>query len=83
MKIDKEMEKKFLYSSRDITFVIGGSYGFGNTVYERANDKISLSKMTFSHQLCRVIFLEQLYRMFTIIKGEPYHHEWKKHTNMQ
>ena len=69
------MEKKFLYSSRDITFVIGGSYGFGNAVYERADDKISLSKMTFSHQLCRVIFLEQLYRMFTIIKGEPYHHE--------
>ena len=71
----RQMEKKFLYSSRDITFVIGGSYGFGNAVYERANDKISLSKMTFSHQLCRVIFLEQLYRMFTIIKGEPYHHE--------
>jgi 23S rRNA (pseudouridine1915-N3)-methyltransferase len=70
-----QMEKKFLYSSRDITFVIGGSYGFGNAVYERADDKISLSKMTFSHQLCRVIFLEQLYRMFTIIKGEPYHHE--------
>ena len=71
----RQMEKKFLYSSRDITFVIGGSYGFGNAVYERADDKISLSKMTFSHQLCRVIFLEQLYRMFTIIKGEPYHHE--------
>lgn len=70
-----QMEKKFLYSSRDITFVIGGSYGFGNAVYKRADDKISLSKMTFSHQLCRVIFLEQLYRMFTIIKGEPYHHE--------
>ena len=71
----RQMEKKFLYSSRDITFVIGGSYGFGNAVYGRADDKISLSKMTFSHQLCRVIFLEQLYRMFTIIKGEPYHHE--------
>ena len=71
----REMEKKFLYSSRDITFVIGGSYGFGQAVYERADGKISLSKMTFSHQLCRVIFLEQLYRMFTIIKGEPYHHE--------
>ena len=69
------MEKKFLYSSRDITFVIGGSYGFGKAVYDRANEMISLSKMTFSHQLCRVIFLEQLYRCFTIIKGEPYHHE--------
>ena len=71
----REMEKKFLYSSRDITFVIGGSYGFSEAVYNRADGKISLSKMTFSHQLCRVIFLEQLYRMFTIIKGEPYHHE--------
>ena len=71
----RDMEKKFLYSSRDITFVIGGSYGFDAAVYERADEKISLSKMAFSHQLCRVIFLEQLYRMFTIIKGEPYHHE--------
>jgi 23S rRNA (pseudouridine1915-N3)-methyltransferase len=71
----REMEKKFLYSARDITFVIGGSYGFSEAVYNRADGKISLSKMTFSHQLCRVIFLEQLYRMFTIIKGEPYHHE--------
>ena len=69
------LEKKFLYSPRDITFVIGGSYGFGEAVYARADEKISLSKMTFSHQLCRVIFLEQLYRAFTIIKGEPYHHE--------
>ena len=69
------MEKKFLYSPRDITFVIGGSYGFGKAVYERADEMVSLSKMTFSHQLCRVIFAEQLYRIFTIIKGEPYHHE--------
>lgn len=71
----QHMEKKFLYSSRDITFVIGGSYGFGKAVYDRADEFVSLSKMTFSHQLCRVVFLEQLYRMFTIIKGEPYHHE--------
>ena len=71
----RHLEKKFLYSPRDITFVIGGSYGFGKAVYERADEKISLSRMTFSHQLCRVIFLEQLYRIFTIIKGEPYHHE--------
>ena len=55
--------------------MIGGCYGFSEAVYNRADGKISLSKMTFSHQLCRVIFLEQLYRMFTIIKGEPYHHE--------
>lgn len=71
----RHLEKKFLYSPRDITFVIGGSYGFGKAVYERADEMVSLSRMTFSHQLCRVVFLEQLYRIFTIIKGEPYHHE--------
>jgi 23S rRNA (pseudouridine1915-N3)-methyltransferase len=58
-----------------ITFVIGGAYGFNQDVYERAQMKISLSKMTFSHQLIRLIFAEQLYRAFTILKGEPYHHE--------
>ncbi len=71
----RHLEKKFLYSPRDITFVIGGSYGFSQGVYARATEMVSLSKMTFSHQLCRVVFLEQLYRIFTIIKGEPYHHE--------
>lgn len=69
------MEKKFQHSSRDIVFSIGGAYGFSQAVYDRAGEMISLSKMTFSHQLVRVIFLEQLYRIFTIIKGEPYHHE--------
>ncbi|MGN1221094.1 MAG: 23S rRNA (pseudouridine(1915)-N(3))-methyltransferase RlmH [Candidatus Cryptobacteroides sp.] len=63
------------YASRDIVFVIGGAYGFSDEVYSRANSKISLSKMTFSHQMVRTIFAEQLYRAFTIIKGEPYHHE--------
>jgi 23S rRNA (pseudouridine1915-N3)-methyltransferase len=58
-----------------LTFIIGGAYGFSRELYERANQKISLSDMTFSHQLVRVIFLEQLYRAHTIIKGEPYHHE--------
>ena len=58
-----------------LTFIIGGAYGFSRKLYERANQKISLSDMTFSHQLVRVIFLEQLYRAHTIIKGEPYHHE--------
>lgn len=71
----RHLEKKFLYSPRDINFVIGGSYGFSQAVYERAGELLSLSRMTFSHQLCRVVFLEQLYRGFTIIKGEPYHHE--------
>ncbi len=58
-----------------IVFVIGGAYGFDQKVYDRCNYKLSLSLMTFSHQLFRVIFLEQLYRAFTILKGEPYHHE--------
>lgn len=58
-----------------LTFIIGGAYGFSKELYERANQKISLSEMTYSHQLVRVIFLEQLYRAHTILKGEPYHHE--------
>ena len=69
------LEKKLSAGGRGIVFVIGGAYGFSGTVYARANAKISLSKMTFSHQMVRVIFAEQLYRAFTIIKGEPYHHE--------
>ena len=62
-------------TSRRLVFVIGGPYGFSDAVYSRANEKISLSKMTFSHQMVRLIFTEQLYRACTIIKGEPYHHE--------
>ena len=61
--------------TRRLVFVIGGPYGFSPEVYERANEKLSLSKMTFSHQMVRLIFTEQLYRACTIIKGEPYHHE--------
>jgi len=57
-----------------LVFVIGGPYGFSEEVYERADGKLSLSRLTFSHQLVRVIFLEQLYRAYTILKGEPYHH---------
>lgn len=68
------LEKKILYNTKDIVFVIGGAYGFSKAVYERADEMFSLSKMTFSHQIVRVIFLEQLYRAFTIMKGEPYHH---------
>lgn len=62
-------------SGRDLVFVIGGAYGFSDAVYGRAGGKLSLSKMTFSHQLVRTIFAEQLYRAFTILHGEPYHHE--------
>ena len=58
-----------------VIFVIGGPYGFSEAVYSRANEKFSLSKLTFSHQLIRLLFMEQIYRSFTIRKGEPYHHE--------
>jgi 23S rRNA (pseudouridine1915-N3)-methyltransferase len=60
---------------RRLVFIIGGPYGFSEEVYQRCNEKISLSKMTFSHQMVRLIFTEQLYRACTIIRGEPYHHE--------
>ncbi|MEG0517504.1 MAG: 23S rRNA (pseudouridine(1915)-N(3))-methyltransferase RlmH [Bacteroidales bacterium] len=70
----RHLEKEMTYNGKDIVFVIGGAYGFSKVVYDRADEMISLSKMTFSHQIIRVIFLEQLYRVFTIIKGEPYHH---------
>ena len=62
-------------TARRLVFVVGGPYGFSQAVYKRANEKISLSKMTYSHQMVRVIFTEQIYRACTIIKGEPYHHE--------
>ncbi|MFI5221572.1 MAG: 23S rRNA (pseudouridine(1915)-N(3))-methyltransferase RlmH [Bacteroidia bacterium] len=68
------IEKKSQNRS-SLTFVVGGAYGFSKPMYERADAKVSLSKMTFSHQLIPIIFGEQLYRAFTIIKGEPYHHE--------
>jgi 23S rRNA (pseudouridine1915-N3)-methyltransferase len=60
---------------KQLVFVIGGPYGFSEQVYKKANGKISLSKMTFSHQMIRLFFIEQLYRGFTILKNEPYHHE--------
>ena len=60
---------------RRLVFVIGGPYGFSPAMYERANEKLSLSKLTFSHQMVRLVFVEQLYRACTIIRGEPYHHE--------
>ncbi len=66
---------KETYSTKKIIFLIGGAYGFSDQIYKRANAKISLSKMTFSHQIIRLIFLEQLYRGFTILNNQPYHHE--------
>ena len=68
-------ERTSMQTARRLVFVIGGPYGFSDAVYQRANEKISLSRMTFSHQMVRLIFTEQLYRACTIIKGESYHHE--------
>lgn len=69
------LEKKMLSGIKRLIFIIGGPYGFSGNVYSRANGKLSLSKMTFSHQMVRLIFAEQLYRAMTILKGEPYHHQ--------
>ena len=69
------LEKVFMLPKKRIVFIIGGPWGFSDEVYHRADLKMSLSKMTFPHQLVRLLFLEQLYRAFTVIKGEPYHHD--------
>lgn len=69
------LQKHMLSGIKRLVFIVGGPYGFSPEVKQRANGLISLSKMTFSHQMVRMIFLEQLYRGFTIIKGEPYHHD--------
>ena len=69
------LQRRMLSGTKRLVFVIGGPYGFSDAVYQRANSKLSLSKMTFSHQIVRAIFTEQLYRAFTILKNEPYHHE--------
>lgn len=69
------LNKLMVGSVQHVVFVVGGPYGFEETIYQRANSKVSLSKMTFSHQMVRLFFVEQLYRAFTILKGEPYHHE--------
>lgn len=68
------LEKKMLHSSSNLVFIIGGPFGFDDAIYQRANAKIALSRMTFSHQMIRLFFVEQLYRSFTIMKNEPYHH---------
>jgi len=69
------LEKKAHVVNKRLVFVIGGAYGFSQKVYEVASEKISLSKMTFSHQMIRLIFVEQVYRAMTILNNEPYHHE--------
>ncbi|NMH26938.1 23S rRNA (pseudouridine(1915)-N(3))-methyltransferase RlmH [Flavobacterium silvaticum] len=70
-----EIQKRMNSGIKTLVFVIGGPYGFSDAVYSRANGKISLSQMTFSHQMVRLFFVEQLYRAFTILRGEKYHHE--------
>ena len=75
MELARILQDKMTYGGRDIVYIIGGAYGFSDAVYSRANSKLSLSRMTFSHQMVRAIFAEQIYRAFTIMKGEPYHHE--------
>lgn len=67
--------QKKMGSGKDLTLIIGGAYGFSKEVYARANGKIALSQMTFSHQMIRLMAIEQIYRAMTILRGEPYHHE--------
>lgn len=74
VSFSKYMQKR-MNAGNDLIFVIGGPFGFSEEIYSRANAKLSLSKMTFSHQMVRLFFVEQLYRAFTILKGEKYHHQ--------
>jgi len=75
IEFSKYLQKKMNAGLKQLVLVIGGPYGFSNAVYQKSQGKISLSKMTFSHQMIRIFVVEQLYRGFTILKNEPYHHE--------
>lgn len=75
VEFSRFLQKKMNSGIKQLVFVIGGPYGFSNDVYKKSQGKVSLSKMTFSHQMIRLIIIEQLYRAFTILKREPYHHE--------
>ena len=75
MQFASYIEKKTHTVAKRLVFIIGGPYGFAEKIYDKASEKISLSKMTFSHQMIRLIFIEQLYRAMTILNNEPYHHE--------
>ncbi|MEI6678697.1 MAG: 23S rRNA (pseudouridine(1915)-N(3))-methyltransferase RlmH [Mariniphaga sp.] len=75
LEFSKWIEKKMIAGIRQLVFVIGGPYGFSKMVYQRSDFKIALSQLTFSHQMVRMIFVEQVYRAMTIIKNEPYHHQ--------
>ncbi len=74
MEFSKYLQKKMNSGLKQLVFVIGGPYGFSETIYQKAQGKISLSKMTFSHQMVRLFVVEQIYRAFTILRNEPYHH---------
>lgn len=75
VQFSQYINKQMVGSVQHLVFIIGGPYGFDESIYKRANGSISLSDMTFSHQMVRLFFVEQLYRAFTILKSEPYHHE--------
>lgn len=75
VQFSQYINKQMVGSVQNLVFIIGGPYGFDESIYKRSNSSISLSDMTFSHQMVRLFFVEQLYRAFTILKNEPYHHE--------
>jgi len=75
IQFSKYLQKKMNAATKQLVLVIGGPYGFSETIYKKANGKISFSKMTFSHQMIRLFAVEQVYRAFTILKNEPYHHQ--------
>ncbi len=75
MEFSAFISRQMVAGRRKVVFVVGGPYGFSEAVYARADSKISLSKMTFNHEMVRLFFTEQLYRAMTILRGEPYHHE--------
>lgn len=75
LEFSEQLEKIFMLPKKRVVFVIGGPYGFDGDVYKRADLELSLSRMTFSHQLVRLLFTEQLYRVLSVMKGDPYHHE--------
>ena len=74
VKFSAFLQKRMNSGLKEVVFLIGGAHGFSSAVYERANSKVALSSMTFTHQMVRLVFIEQLYRAFTILKGEKYHH---------
>lgn len=74
-ELSQFIDRKMSTVSRNLTFIIGGAYGFSQAVYDRADGKLSLSKMTFNHEMVRLFFVEQVYRAMTILRGEPYHHD--------